>query len=532
MTRDLGRLASSTFDLLIVGGGIHGLFAAEYAAARGLRVALADRDDFGSGLSFNHQRTVHGGLRSLQSGDVAKTREQIRERRRWALVAPAMLRPLPFLVPTSRGTSRNRFTVAAGLKLYDLVGHDRNLGLPAELHLPAGKMLSPEDTARRFPGLSASTVTGGAVWYDYQAIYPDRVNWLVALAAMRRGALLLNHVDAVSADRTHGRITGVRLRDVLTKVEHTVTAKATLVAAGSGLPSLLRAFALDDAPPALVAAANLLLGHEALPTALAAPSASGRMLTAVPWAGKTLVGTFQASIMTTPDQPFPLSVDDMLAEANSAFPALGATRDDVHLVHRGLTPARMDNGRVDLLPEFRLIRHDLRGAPGIVSLVGVKFTTARLAARAAVDALFGERLAPRRIDDDDIEPLPYGTPHADPSLRAEMTSAGLPDDVVSHFTAWYAGEARRVWEFACAHGLVRRVSDASHVIEGEIAYAAEHAMASRLADAVLRRTWLGATSHPGIAALERAADIMQERLRWTSTRRDREIEAVTARYRL
>src|SRR5262245_4613053 len=95
--RDPAALAASRYDLVVVGGGIHGLFAAYDAASRGLSVALVDRGDFGSGLSFNHQRTIHGGLRDLAAGRIGKARRQIAERRAWAHMAPHLIRPLPFL---------------------------------------------------------------------------------------------------------------------------------------------------------------------------------------------------------------------------------------------------------------------------------------------------------------------------------------------------------------------------------------------------------------------------------------------------
>ena len=100
--RNLDTLAATTFDLLVVGGGIHGLAAAYDAASRGLQTALIDAGDFGSGASFNHQRTVHGGLRSLQYGRFRYARHSILERRALARIAPWMLRPLPFLVGTYR----------------------------------------------------------------------------------------------------------------------------------------------------------------------------------------------------------------------------------------------------------------------------------------------------------------------------------------------------------------------------------------------------------------------------------------------
>src|SRR5213596_1655602 len=106
--RDFPGLGSETFDLLIVGGGIHGLAIAHAAAARGVSVGLVEKGDFGASTSFNHQRTAHGGLRSLQTGRLAHGRESIRERRALALMAPRLLRPLPFLVGTYRSLVRNR----------------------------------------------------------------------------------------------------------------------------------------------------------------------------------------------------------------------------------------------------------------------------------------------------------------------------------------------------------------------------------------------------------------------------------------
>src|ERR1700749_2780896 len=99
MIRDVDRLAASPFDVLVVGGGVYGLTIAYDAAQRGLSVALVERDDFGSGASFNHLRTIHGGLRYLQTLNLARARESVRERRTLARIAPHALRPLPFAVP-------------------------------------------------------------------------------------------------------------------------------------------------------------------------------------------------------------------------------------------------------------------------------------------------------------------------------------------------------------------------------------------------------------------------------------------------
>src|SRR6266853_6428105 len=108
MTRDLDRLTADTFDVLVVGGGIYGLAIAYDAAQRGLSVALIERNDFGSGASFNHLRTIHGGLRYLQSLDLARARESVRERRTVARIAPHAVQPMPFAVPLYRSLLRGK----------------------------------------------------------------------------------------------------------------------------------------------------------------------------------------------------------------------------------------------------------------------------------------------------------------------------------------------------------------------------------------------------------------------------------------
>src|SRR5579864_3835927 len=105
--RDLPRLASTPFDLLIVGGGIYGLSTAYDAAQRGLAVALVERGDFGGSTTFNHLKTIHDGLRYLQTADVRRIRESIRERRAFARMAPGLVAPLPFVMATSPTLTRN-----------------------------------------------------------------------------------------------------------------------------------------------------------------------------------------------------------------------------------------------------------------------------------------------------------------------------------------------------------------------------------------------------------------------------------------
>jgi glycerol-3-phosphate dehydrogenase len=528
MPRNVSDLAGGRVDLLVIGGGIHGLFAAADAAGRGLSVILVERGDFGGGLSFNHQRTIHGGLRALQSGHIGRVREQIRERRTWAQIAPHLVRPLPFLIGSYRWTKRSRLFLRMGFAAYDFIGRRRNVGVSAELHLPKARLESAATTRRLSLGVAEPGLSGGAIWYDYQTRHPDRLNWTVVRAARQAGARVMNYVEAIGPLKADGRLCGARVRDVLTGQEVELEAACTLLAPGAGLGPLMTAFGVNGAPP-LLRAMNMLLDRPARDIAAVAPSPNGRMFTAVPWRGFLLVGTHQsdevveASETTAPAE----AVDAFLADVNGAFPPVRATRADIRMLHYGLTPAHVRNGSADLLPEPRVMRHASEGSPGLVSLVGVKYTTSRLAAERAVDAivvdLHGKRRGPSRTA---RTVLPYaGIADVEGRLTETLRTLGLSLDldVVQHLSDWYGTEASAVVTMAAERGLLDRISTESPVLAGEIAYAAEESMAERLSDATLRRTPLGSAGHPGPAALERAADVMAGIAGWSAERRQREI---------
>jgi glycerol-3-phosphate dehydrogenase len=149
--RDLPRLAEREFDVLVIGGGIYGLVIAYDAAQRGLSVALVERGDFGSATSFNHLKTIHGGLRYLQSGALRRMRESIRERRTFARIAPKYVAPLAFAMPTRSSLTRNRVAMASAFAVDALVGRDRNEGLDRSRHLSAGRVVGEAEARNPEP---------------------------------------------------------------------------------------------------------------------------------------------------------------------------------------------------------------------------------------------------------------------------------------------------------------------------------------------------------------------------------------------
>src|SRR5262249_41147614 len=155
MTHDfrVDRLADRTFDVLVVGGGIYGLAIAYDAAQRGLTVALVERSDFGAGTSFNHLRTLHGGLRYLQTLDVKGSRDSVRERRTFARIAPHAVRPTPFALPLYWSITRGKLAMRAGFLLDRIVASGRNRGVTPTLRLRGGRVVSRGNAVQNYPGL-------------------------------------------------------------------------------------------------------------------------------------------------------------------------------------------------------------------------------------------------------------------------------------------------------------------------------------------------------------------------------------------
>jgi glycerol-3-phosphate dehydrogenase len=534
--RDISALSAREHDILIIGGGIYGLALACDAASRGLSVALVERGDFAAAASFNHQKTAHGGLRSLQSGRIDRSRESIRERRSLARLAPRLLRPLPFIVGTYRSAFRNRLALRAAFRIDAWLGRDRNSGIEPELHLPIARLVSKAATLKLFPGVNERGLTGGAMWYDYQIVETDRLSIAYATAAAAGGARLANYADAIEPIRDGGAIRGARVRDALSGEIHDVTARLTINAAGAFAGEWMRRFGVTH-ELLLLQAINLVTSRPASDIALAAPTRGGRMLTLTPWHGRALVGTGQSSDFRQPGDcpPSRAEVDNFIAEANEAFPRLALTRDDVTLVHCGIVPAqRGHGGRPDLLAAPQILDHASAGAPGAMTVIGVKYTTARGVASRAVTAAarrLGRSIPPTHTD---AKPLP-GAGIADHEALAIETARAvgleLAPPMIRHLTSIYGDRCAAIIRLMADHSEWRIPLVPGHPTVGaEVIYVIRDEMACTLEDIVVRRTELGAEGKPPDALIAAMARVAADELGWDGGRKDREIEKVNAFY--
>jgi glycerol-3-phosphate dehydrogenase len=521
MRRDADRLASRTFDVLVVGGGVYGLTIAYDAAQRGLSVALVERDDFGSGASFNHARIIHGGLRYLQTLDVGRSRESVRERRTLAAIAPRALRPLSFVLPLTRSLTRGAIAMRAAFALDAFVGFDRHQGVPERLRLPAGRVLSRGEALARLPAWSARPETGAALWHDYMAVEADRLTLAYALAADATGAALANHVEVTALLAEGSRVTGARAVDGATGRALEIGARIVVNAAGADVARVAGALGSAVRRP-LLKAMNLVVRRQGRDEAVVGRAPSGRNLFAVPWQDHTLFGTWESDRPAAPETPEPTGteVGAFIAELNRTFPSLELTIGDVSLVHRGIVPAAVRaGGRVALEGREHIHDHAAHGVEGLVTVAGTKYTTARRVAERVTDLVF------RKLGRADV-----------PCRTARTPLPGVGDDetaavVAPRLLAAYGSRAADVAELARRRpDLDETIAPSSPVTGAELVWAVREEMALTLADAVLRRTPLGARGFPGEAALARAADIVGQQLGWADERKRREMEAVRRFY--
>jgi glycerol-3-phosphate dehydrogenase len=462
LKRDLGRLTDREHDVLIVGGGISGATAAWDAAQRGLSVALIEAADFGSGTSWNSLKTIHGGLRHLQRLDLAGHRESVRERAALLRIAPGLVKPQAFVIPVYGHGFKGREAFWGALRLHDLLSADRTV--------PGSRMLSRSEVLSRLPGLETRGLSGGALWFDAQMQSSERLLMAFLHAASEAGAVLCNYVKAVDFSAARPVVVAT---DAETDGTFEVRAKVVVNTAGPGMDAILRLAGVESAPVSLLRASNLVLGRPVVSDVALGARSGGRYLFVVPWQGISIVGTDYAPV----DDDSPSRERAFLAEAASAFPWAGIREQDVMLVHRGLVPGRAGD---DLGTRHAIVDHGARdGRPHLISVLAVKYTTARGVAQQVVDAVFRNLGRPSP---------PCRTADA-PLAEARLSEGSLEE------------RARR---------------------------ASRDEMALHLGDAVMRRLDLGTKGPPSPADLDVVTAALASEAGWDEQRASREREALAA----
>jgi glycerol-3-phosphate dehydrogenase len=554
----LTALAENEFDVVVVGGGITGAGVALDAATRGFSVALIERADFAAGTSSRSSKLVHGGLRYLQNFDLGLVREALLERQLMVALAPHLVHPLPLVVPAFDGVRPDRL-MGVGLNLYDVMSVDRDrlrsrrgrrARASAERSAGEGepptqreegeswsperhRVISGEEVIELLPALASREPTSGYLFYDCQT---DDVRLVLTVLgeAERFGAVCANRVHALSLLERDGRACGVRVLDGETGAELDLRAANVVNATGVWADRLTAATAtpggariggasVGDASPGGVPAdppadephdeselgggvpiirpsrgTHILLRHEDLPLVGGAivPAGAGRTIFALPWLGRTLVGTTDRDYEGELDhvRPSAEDVDYLLSAINEFFDTAFAPHDlaGAYAGVRPLISSGDPKKSVDISRRAELYE----ASSGMLTITGGKLTTWRRMAKLTVDRLVARdsRDAPCRTHE-----IPLGQAIAADELpRVE----GVPDASYPALAGRYGYAAHEVLALATdrrstgspigqpgelAQPIVPGLPD----LLAEVTLAARREQARSIGDVLLRRTRLG-----------------------------------------
>lgn len=557
MQRDLRELAGNKHDLLVIGGGIYGACVAWDAALRGLSVGLVEKEDFGHATSSNTLRVIHGGLRYLQHGDIRRMRRSIHERMVFMRIAPHLVHPLPFLIPTYGHFMRGKQPLTLALLLNDLIGFDRNRLEDPQKYIPRSRVISRSEYLRLVPGAVADGLTGGACWYDCQIDGPERMVLCLLRSAAGAGATVANYVEALGFLRRGDRILGVRAKDRLTGDELDIRADVVVNTGGPWVDRILGLLNGDTKGRKLVLskAFNLLIKRQLIPQYAigvyskrrfndrdAMINKGSRLFFITPWHGHSLIGTRHLSSDADPDNVkiTESEIQVFLDELNEAYPAAGVKRDDVCCVYGGLlpmVPQPSPMSDVQLLKRFSIVDHRKEeDLDGLISVIGVKFTEARYVAERTVGLVFTKRGRRPPASLTAMTPIHGGQIGRFTDFLAaqiHQRPKGLDGGIVSHLVRHYGSEYPRVIRYLDEDpSWGQPVVDGSPVILAEVLHGIREEMAQTLSDVVFRRTELGMLEAPGEGWLDACAAAMAKELGWSEARTHRELEEVQSVFSL
>jgi glycerol-3-phosphate dehydrogenase len=517
----------ASYDVVVVGGGINGAAVARDAAMRGLSVLLLEKEDISHAASAWNSRMIHGGIKYLETYELDLVRESLRERE-WLLhAAPHLVRPLPFLMPFLERNRRPPWLLRLGMIAYDVLSFDKSL--------PRHRVLGRDATLEAAPGLRPEEVRGGALFYDAQVAFAERLGVETVVSAHEHGARVLTHRRATRLILSGARVTGVEYRDELTGETAVVRSRVVVNATGPWVDVLLGDLP-DHRGPMVGGSKGTHLVVDRFPgvprhALYYEARADGRPVLVIPWRGRWLIGSTDVRVEGDLEgvRADDVELDYILTETNDLIPAAGLTRADIRFVYTGVRPLPFAEGNVGRVTRRHIIHDHAPAVEGLLTVIGGKLTTFRSLGEHVVDAVC-RKLGVRRRSTSRAEPLPGGrTASLDTFREALATVARLEPDAAERLVDVYGTRAQGILERARRDPVLAEVVDPRHgVMAAEVVHALETEFARTLTDVLLRRTMVGLDPDVDLEAVLATAEVMARHEGWDAVRTDREVEAYLA----
>ena len=371
------------WDILVIGGGATGLGIALHAAASGLKTALVERNDFAQGTSSRSTKLIHGGVRYLQQGNIKLVKEALHERGLLMKNAPHLVHNMKFVIPTYKHWKR--WYYGLGLKIYDR--------LAGRLGLGGSQILSPSQATSALPGVRSTGLTGGVSYHDGQF---DDAHLALSLAATAaaQGATLMNHVEVTSILKRNQRARGATVLNQLTGETQDVHAGIIINATGAFSDAVMRMDRAEHTPKIRPSqGVHLVVDRSHFPgtSAMLIPKTDdGRILFAVPWHDRVILGTTDTALKQVSEEPQALESEiDFILLHISRHLAKPLVRKDILSVFAGIRPlVKLTDKKTSELARDHVIRVS---KSGMISVLGGKWTTYRKMASDVVRKIHQSR---------------------------------------------------------------------------------------------------------------------------------------------
>jgi glycerol-3-phosphate dehydrogenase len=524
-------LEDAEYDVVVIGGGMAGAGVARDLALRGVSTALIEQGDFASATTSQSSKLIHGGLRYLEMYDFSLVRESLRERETLRGLAPHLVRPLPFLVPIYRDSSRSLIKVRIGLKLYDWLapGRDRE----RYRVLPAVDALSLE------PALRAHDLRGAGYYFDDLLVYPERLCLENVLSACRLGARAFNYAQVAEVVRDpKGRITGVRARDLLTGRVATLGARILVNATGPWVDQLRELARVKERGPRILRRTKGI--HCLLPKlterAIYHSTGDDRMIFVIPWREFSLIGATDSEFDGDMDRLHATGeeVNYLLDEVYKVLPDPRVSAKEVIYTYAGVRPLSYEKGKraSDVSRAHKIVTEE-RGR--FLSITGTKLTCFRSLAAELGDQVMRTlgRSGPGRSDrialdgtDDEVARVEA---RAWLDVSGEAAATGLRPETLETLVTTYGRAWSRIVDLAGkVAGGNEALCPSNPDVVAELHRAVQDEMAVSLQDVLLRRTGIGTSRCQGQDCAESIGRRMADLLGWTPRRLDAELDAYRA----
>lgn len=534
MKRFIEDYKGEKFDLVIIGGGVTGAAVAYDAAARGLSVALVEKNDFGGATSAATSKMIHGGLRYLVTMEFRLVRESLKERKTMENIAPNFVYPMPVMVTTNKLKITNtKWIIKIGMIMYDILSYDKGRTWDKSKRIALHRTLSKEKVLELEPLVKKEGLTGASVYCDCVSIFPERLTLAFIKSAIKNGARVANYAEVedfiFGEDR---RVSGIMVRDKISGKRVSISGELVVNCGGPWADIILGLASKKTSGEQLRRSEGIHLITRKLVNdyIVGCITAKGRHLFVIPWRNHSLIGTTDKEYIGKPDdyRVTAESIKELLDEVNESFGDGKLSFKDILHSYGGLRPLVEDQTEdvYESSRKYEIYDNKADGLDGLITVEGGKYTTSRNLAEhvlTMVSKKFNRKLKPTVTDKQFLSGCEI------PDMSKFLENIITENKDFSRRTMEYLGrnygtEYEQVLKIARSNKTLARTVNEDGEILAEVVYAVRHEFARTLNDIIFRRTGIGTLGNPGDRILKEVAQIAGRELRWGASRIKEEIE--------